>query len=134
MGIDVYGILFYGIPITDEDIASQLTYHSFEDEEGNPVLGEDGEQIEGEWDELYKLKTGDYPPSGLPFSVHKIDTNNTVVLAVDNSYKSAWWAELIEIKSLEIGPEWNKQLQDFCEIMGIPWQEPKWYLTSNMSS
>jgi hypothetical protein len=36
-----------------------------------------------------------------------------------------------EILSLSVDPEWNAALRTFVDKMGIPWQDPKWWLVSN---
>lgn len=35
-----------------------------------------------------------------------------------------------EVGTIWIGERWRDQLKEFCNLMGIPWQEPKWYLVS----
>lgn len=38
-----------------------------------------------------------------------------------------------EIKSLTVDPTWDEALQIFAKKMGIPWQQPKWWLVSYWS-
>lgn len=52
-------------------------------------------------------------------------------VSVKASKTKAWRGDPQEIKSLAIDPEWNAQLKKFCELMSIPWQEPKWWLVSD---
>lgn len=35
-----------------------------------------------------------------------------------------------EISGLTVQPEWDQELKGFCELMGIPWTQPKWWLVS----
>lgn len=35
-----------------------------------------------------------------------------------------------EIKSLEVGADWEAKLRAFCEALGVPWSQPKWWLVS----
>lgn len=35
-----------------------------------------------------------------------------------------------QVASLEVNPEWDANLKVFCDLMGIPWQQPKWWLVS----
>lgn len=37
------------------------------------------------------------------------------------------------VKSVEIDPKWREQLLSYCEIMGIPWQEPSWCLGTRIN-
>jgi len=54
-------------------------------------------------------------------------------VAVSASIKRAYRGDPVQI-SLDlicINTNWKDQLYKFCELMGIPWQEPKWWLVSN---
>lgn len=37
----------------------------------------------------------------------------------------AWGPKEISPEEVEIKDHWRQDLMDFCELMGIPWQEPK---------
>ncbi|MFA5025081.1 MAG: hypothetical protein WC503_01040 [Candidatus Shapirobacteria bacterium] len=34
------------------------------------------------------------------------------------------------VESLDVGENWNSLLEDFCKIMELPYEEPKWWLSS----
>jgi hypothetical protein len=52
-------------------------------------------------------------------------------VCVKASKTTAWRGDPKEIASLAVGPTWESELRGFCALMGIPWQEPKWWLASD---
>lgn len=65
--------------------------------------------------------TGDHEWAERPRFVH---------VTAGQIYASAPQVEPLDAGRLEVKPEWNAKLKSFCELMGIPFQEPGWYLTS----
>jgi len=35
-----------------------------------------------------------------------------------------------EVKSLEVKPEWDVNIRKLCDILGVEYEQPKWYLVS----
>lgn len=53
-------------------------------------------------------------------------------VAVTKSKIVSHRGEWSEIKSLDVGEDWNQKLKDFCQLMGIKTKgKPKWYLVSD---
>lgn len=55
------------------------------------------------------------------------------VIAVE-SYRNTDDSDIVEIQSLPVGGDlavWEWQIRDFCRLMDLPYQEPKFYLTEN---
>ena len=40
------------------------------------------------------------------------------------------WGSAVVLKPFETKPEWIVAIKDYCETMGVPYQEPVWFLTS----
>lgn len=136
MGQSTDGILFYGI-------------HADE--------GEWDEQLGDEWEEEYASKKGVPAPTvEYDTAAHKAlhqafwdkkhDLTKAEPCAVDThcsgecpmpyafvkaSKTRASRGYPQQITSLAVQPEWDAQLRAFCETMGIPWQQPKWWLVSD---
>lgn len=54
-----------------------------------------------------------------------------LIACVKKSRYHASRGEAIEVQDgLKAKPEWDQQLKDFCELMKLPYSEPKWYLVS----
>ena len=49
------------------------------------------------------------------------------------SKERAWRGYPQEIENLDVDLIWNDQLKEFCEVIGIEYQKPKWYLASYWS-
>jgi hypothetical protein len=59
------------------------------------------------------------------------DGDDTEVLCVRASVVSGSWFEATEVDVTKLIDqlEWTEQLKAFCASIGMPWSEPKWYLT-----
>lgn len=138
MGQSTDAILFYG--------------YCWEDETSKPwEIGKDSEDEDDEdWEDRYARLKGLKRPSR-PWeiieehSAHwaaerelvavlpvQIDTHCSFV-AVKASKTRAWRGSPMEITSLEVKPEWDAQLREFCQLMGIDVgdQQPRWWLVSD---
>lgn len=49
-------------------------------------------------------------------------------VAIEESYRSADDVRATNVRSLEVGPDWEDRLRAFCEICEIPWSPPSWVL------
>lgn len=124
MSISSDGIFFYGMiwkseePPWKEPSEKELEDH--DELSTNP-----------EWEDIYCLRSG------------KELKDCPVELGVHCSYESGWYFLGIEETVVRAGrgypekapvvtvkPEWRSQLEEFCTVMGIEWQEPAWWVTS----
>ena len=61
------------------------------------------------------------------------DSNSRPFLKINESEHEAEWDNLVEIKNLDIKPEWRERIIKYCEDLKIPFKEPKWYLAAHYS-
>jgi len=58
-------------------------------------------------------------------------------VCVKSSYQTSDWEQLkeLDLKHLAGMPveEMEQKLRAFCEVMGIPWKQPRWFLTATYS-
>lgn len=124
MSISSDGIFFYGMIWKEEEPPwrplSEKELEEADDLSTNP-----------EWEDVYCLRSG------------KDILDCPVELGVHCSFESPWYflgitATIVRASRgypekaptvTEMG-EWRSQLEEFCAIMGIPWQEPTWWVTS----
>lgn len=146
MGTDPHGLVFYGFALVDED------GYAIEPE-GAWRQGEH-DSLYVDWEEFYIQTTGgleepvddDYhspewaeyrakreallKAGGVSVELAGYDENLIKVICIKETWTRAEWAEVLPIKSLEVHPEWARQLRAWCEVMGILWQEPGWYVAA----
>ena len=148
MGVSTEAILCWGLCDSDENHWVNLG-RDWED----PDNVEDTEGDLEDWEEVYAIRMGlealepyeehkdKYPPfwdaknklvkdSGCQIDYHCSDRCPMPFVAVSESLVSASRGYPVEVKSLEVKPEWEAKLRRFCEVMGIKWAEPKWCLVS----
>lgn len=65
--------------------------------------------------------------------VHCSDSCSMPFVCVKDSVTRTSRGDAKEIKSLETQSWWDEALRSFAEKMGIPWQEPRWWLVSYWS-
>jgi hypothetical protein len=134
MGTNTDAILFYG-------------FHHEDGESWEEILGDDWEALlasksgivaptgtfeeqKAEWEEFWRRKydlraaepceVGDHCSGDYPMSF----------VCVKDSKINAARGYPEEIKSLDVRPEWDAQLRAFAEKMGLPWQQPRWWIAS----
>jgi hypothetical protein len=122
MGISSDGIFFYGMIWRDED---------------NPWKEPTPEELtkakygEPDWEELYEMrskkKLSECP---VELSIHCSFECGMPYLAVKETLVRASRGHPELVKVLTVKPEWEGQLKEFCEIMGIEWRDPSWWVTS----
>jgi hypothetical protein len=140
MSIDSDGILFFGIDLgVEEDL--DLPWD---------------EEYDGDWEQMYYAKmrekfTEKYPEkdynddikmkayfaakkeledNGSMIGVHCSFNHSMLYVAVSESNLVAYRGSPKKVKSFEIKPDWIQKIKDFCELMEIEYQEPRWILTS----
>jgi hypothetical protein len=123
------GILFYGIPYDDDTELPRI-----EDEVGDDL----------EFDDHYLIKVG--------FDINKRDATYyerrsealskcpcevgiycsfdypMYYVATESYHVSRGYAK--EIPAVITDPAWDKQIEDYCRLMGFPLRKPGWFLVS----
>lgn len=156
MGVSTDAILIWGLCDNDENRWVNLG-REYDDPDYVEATDDDDDEDtddEEDWEEVYAVRMGlERPPK--PYGEHKDkyppfwDARNKLVkdsgcqidnhcsdgclmpfVAVSDSVVSASRGYPVEVKSLEVKPEWEAKLRRFCEVMGIKWAEPKWWLVS----
>ena len=150
MGTDAYGKLAFGIPSSEDLPLRDILRGAMRDEDGNWTEPDDDAPDEDE--RYFTAKTGKVCPSyendkdawtkwlheKIDFMKdHLIDIIHSgsdyelaYNIVIKESVLSSEWGEIVVVKSLEIKPEWIAAIRDYCETMGVPYQEPVWFLTS----
>jgi hypothetical protein len=143
MGVSTDAILFWGIVSTDED--ERWLRPSDEDEEGDvpdwearyaaavgvPEPSEPyGEESKPLYHDYWDRKRAAIEASGCSMGTHCSGDYPMDYVTVVASKTRASRGCPQEIRSLEVGPDWEAKLRDFCAQLGIPWQEPGWWLVS----
>jgi hypothetical protein len=58
------------------------------------------------------------------------DEDHEVLCISESVIKGRWFAATeVDPANLIARPEWTERLKAFCDSIGMPWSEPKWYLT-----
>ncbi len=149
MGSDVSGNIAFGIP-TSEDLPIKEILAGATKGEGDYWDGGDDER---EWEEIYfAKKTGSTEPSyetqkeawtkwlddkhkfmknvpiQIMFSGHGDELGYNII--IQESEITSEWGDAVTLEPFVTKPEWIPAIKDFCETMGIPYQEPVWFLSS----
>ncbi|BDM83354.1 hypothetical protein [Acaryochloris marina] len=53
-------------------------------------------------------------------------------VAIEESLVEAQDVAAESVPSFDIWPDWERRLLAFCNIMDIPWKEPRWFLVTYM--
>lgn len=152
MGQSTDALLFWGL-CSDEEECHWRNIGRDPDEAGYYRPDEEDEDY-FDWEPIYASKMGlDEPPdsyedhkdeyrtyrekreslieeAGCSIRMHCHDEFSMPLVAVSDSLTCANRGYPKEIKSMEVGEDWEAKLKKFCEIMGIKWAEPKWWLAS----
>lgn len=143
MGQSTDAILFYG-------------FHADEGEWDEFIgIGDEEEDGSTDWEDAFAAKKGtaaptvEYESNEELFSAYweakrklieaepcEVDSHCSCdcpmpFVCVKKSKTTAWRGSPAEITSIAVESTWNEQLRTFCELMGIPWQKPRWWMVSN---
>lgn len=148
MSVSTDAILFWGIPYGDEEIDRSIFAAKF-----NLV----GDHDDYEWETIYASAVGirepDEPWSDEPYARQKFIEfweqkrwqyrASQCEVGTYSSYQYPMYfacvsASIIiarrgshsEVESISVHPEWRGKLRNFCDILGLPWREPKWTMVS----
>lgn len=127
MGISSDGIFFYGICFKDEDHPWRLA----SDEELKEMKEKKSYSDETDWEATYEVRTGKKASdSPVEIDIHCSFECSMYLVAIRETFVKAYRGDPQKAKTVLVKPEWGVQLRRFCETMGIPWQEPGWWVTS----
>lgn len=148
MGSTPRGILFYGFPLADTEDESPLFPWGLDEYEeddsggwekayfssvGLENLSVDHTRFRNDTEYNAEVRTYWYKRNeakarlGVDIGFAGYDGYTSYYLSA-YSCSSEWGA--MTIASMEIKPEWNEKIKHFCEMVGIEYQQPAWYLTS----
>lgn len=133
MGVDVTARVFYGIPL-GRDFQFPETWN------------EDDGVAEG-WIPAYLASIGitekdnekEYWEKSTELAIKGVtgigwgcaEGCEKYYVRISDAGVSSYWGDIEEIDFI-VKPEWNEQLKDFCEKVGLEYKQPKWYLTCKM--
>jgi hypothetical protein len=83
-----------------------------------------------EWDKWRADRRALLEAGGVDVEMAGYEDNLISLIVIRESYIRAEWSEIKPLKSLEAKPEWDQKLHDWCELMGVEWREPGWYVAS----
>lgn len=139
MGMSSTAILFWGLCGDEEEGHWSNIGLNYEDTDYIKLPeDEDGDE---EWENVYVSRKG-HPnaewdtkkelieKSGCTICTHCSFDYGMPYVAIEKSEVRNYQGNLTEIKTLEVQPDWEQKLRKFCEVMGIKWSEPKWWLVS----
>lgn len=128
MGISSDGILLYGLIWKDDRTPwKEPTPAEFE----KVGLDPEGSEGEPEWEDLYEMRSGKkLGACPVDVGVHCSYSHKMWFVGIKETVVRADRGHPQQAKILTVKPEWEAQLREFCEIMGIEWQTPAWWVAS----
>ena len=87
---------------------------------------------EGEWLSYWEARRRLVADSGCGVGWHCSGDRPMPFVAVAESLVCAARGRPAEVAPV-VGPEWGAKLRRFCDILGVEWAEPKWWLASYAS-
>lgn len=137
MGISSDGILFFGIDLgVDEDMESPWNDGDWEDiyyekmREKFPGKYPEKNYIDKDKSKAFFVAKKELEDNGCIIGIHCSFEYSMLYVAVTESVVNAHRGYPEEVKSFEVKPDWIQKIKDFCELMDIKYEEPKWILTS----
>ena len=140
MGVSSDAMLFYGFSAEDEDSWEEIFDGKDWDEaiaekkglrapEVDYSASEENKEIHRAYWAKKVALLADEP---CVFNMHCSDSCSILYVCIRESEVVASRGEAVEVKTLTVNLAWDGQLKAFCDLMGIPWQQPRWYLVSYM--
>ena len=135
MGTNTDAILFYGFHADegawDEFIGENDWEDKFVEVSGRPApKAEFSDDTKGDYVSYWKMKKAFVDAEPCQVDFHCSGSAAMPYACVKASKTVAWRGNPIQISSLAVDPTWDEALQTFAKKMGIPWQEPRWWLVS----
>lgn len=130
MGVSTDGILFYGIGLGEDSLDEYRENWTHE-----------------EWDEEFYKRAGSllYPAEGyyeaqqearkkwgVEIGIHcSYDYSMYYIALISHNHSaSRGYPEEITPEMIAVPADADEKIRAFCELMGIPFEQPKWYLAS----
>lgn len=132
MSTNPHGELFWGFPVDKEDVTRGddsmfLSEASFYFEAKGIHVPQSKDYKSPEWD-AWREK-GKTVPGVVRLYGYGDEIKHFV--AVKESFFDSEWGEMIKLPDgLAVKDHWRATLKEFCDVLGIPWREPAWHLTS----
>jgi len=122
MGISSTGLFFYGLLWKDEEKPWK---------QPTPSELEKAKYGEPDWEELFEMRSGTSAKDSPVIShIHCSFDFSMHLVAIRETFVKAYRGDPQQATILSVKPEWEPQLRRFCEIMGIQWRDPAWWVTS----
>jgi hypothetical protein len=145
MGMNATAKLFYGAvfdrDLLDEDYDGDRLYDyeeeqqelhcpqpyeeydkKLDDEKSNPEYAQKWKQ--------WRAKVRKYEKSAVTHLYRGADSYSELCIAIEGSVVRVSWGDYQQIKTLEVQPEWNQKLYDYCAAVGLPKPKLGWYLVA----
>jgi hypothetical protein len=144
MGVSTNAILFWGIELGEEnpleedpdagaddtDAAAMYALKKEGLKEPEEEFSHEDEKILNLYKDYWDKRNKIHDAAGCEHDIHCSCDYPMHYAAVTESVTTARRGSPEEITSLVEGHDWREKLRDYCETLGIPWQEPKWWLVS----
>lgn len=135
MSTSTDGILFFGFTFFEEDSGEDFPECLTEADGWEAYFAAQHgcvreEEKEDSYKDYYERKKALETAEPCTIRMHGGEGCFAHFVAIKKSLVSASRGYPVNVTCLTEEPEWRKQLEDFCKLMNIPFQEPKWFLAS----
>lgn len=143
MGTYPYGLVFYGFALVDEngqaiepweseDVDEEVSLYTdwqerLTEKKGN-AMPKHKEWSAPEWGAFWEKQRAVEEASPVKVALAGYSENLINCIVVKESYVRVEWADILPITNLEIKPEWDKQLQEWCNLLGVEYRQPGWHV------
>lgn len=122
MGMDARATLFFGFCIPDGSDTRQMLRDGNWEERYTKAVGIDPDSLS------YQDRRNVIIASGCRIVRHVCSDDPQYAVAINDSITTAEWDAPVNASPKAIGDRCAAILSEFCRVMGIPWQEPAWWL------
>jgi hypothetical protein len=136
MGTTPEGKVFYGFALVDEDgeplgdIVPSNWEETYIKEQGGLPRPEENNYRSPEWDEWRAKRHAMIAACPVDTELIGYDDYLATCVVIRESFAKAEWGEVVPLKTLETKAEWEQQLRDWCNMLGVPYRQPGWYVAS----
>lgn len=139
MGVSTNGILFYGICVDPEDVeipwhegdmdieeyyAKQMGLDAPDEEYSDEVI------IQDKYHKFWKERNKIHAASKCEVVYHCSYDYPMYGMAISDSVITARRGYPEEIKNINKDAQWEALLKNYCEKMGVKFEQPRWWLVS----
>lgn len=136
MTVSTDGILFYGFLLENDPEEWEAPFNTDDWEEvycakkGLPAPADPYEGRESLFKEYWTAKRDLLKEANAKLSAHCSGDYPMWYVCVNASETTANRGYPQQIDNLNVGPDWHAKLKDFCDTLGIEYQQPRWWLVS----